>query len=120
VIAPGVDVGHGGLQEPDRVVGPGDLAEAHDVLAVGALGVLARAAGDPGLEDPGDREEELSHPLLDPARGGAGENRRQVADESLGEDDQLARGFDRSLDFPLSCMHAPVKLAGKWHRFFEG
>ena len=54
LVAPGVDVGDRGLQEPDRVVGPGDLAEGdegHDVLAVGALGVLAGAAGDPGLED---------------------------------------------------------------------
>ena len=68
VVAPGVDVGDGGLQEADRVLGPADLAEGdegHDVLAVGPLGVPAGAAGDPGVEDAGDREEELLDAVLD-------------------------------------------------------
>ena len=83
-----------GLQQRDRVVGPGDLAEGdegHDVLAVGALGVFARAAGDPGLEDAGDREEETVDAFLDLVGCRAGEDRRQVADDPLGEDEDLGR-----------------------------
>ena len=95
VVAPGVDVGDGGLRKSSVAsLGPGDLAEGdegHDVLAVGTLGVLAGAAGDPGFEDLGDREEELLDAFLDPARRGAGQDRRQFADESFGEHDQLAR-----------------------------
>ena len=49
--------------------------EGHDVLAVGALGCVLGPAGDPGLEDLGDREEEPLDAFLDPAGRGAGEKR---------------------------------------------
>ena len=68
LVAPGVDVADRGLEEGGRAYWPGNVHksdEGHDVLAVGPLGVLARPAGDPGLEDPGDREEELLDALLD-------------------------------------------------------
>ena len=57
-VAEGLDVGDRDREEPGRVLGPADpeeLDEGHDVLAVGPLGVLRLAAGDPALEDLGDR-----------------------------------------------------------------
>ena len=70
-----------------------------------AVGVVAGAAGDPSLEDVGEREEELLDPLLDPAGGGAGEDgemrRVQRADVAIvrrdnhgvPDGDQLIRGL---------------------------
>ena len=54
-----------------------------------AVGVVAGAAGDPSLEDVGEREEELLDPLLDdPAGGGAGED-----GESAGCRGRMSRSF---------------------------
>ena len=70
--------------------------------------MLAGAAGDPGVENAGDGQVKLRDALLDPARGAIGEDRRQVADEPLGKDDEFARGLDRPLH-PRNCIHDPMR-----------
>jgi len=84
--------------------------EGHDVLAVGAWGVVAGTSGDPGFENLGDGEEEPLDAFLNLLGRRAGGDRRQVANAPLGEDEKFTRGLDRPLKLSLNCIHGPLPL----------
>jgi hypothetical protein len=110
MIAPGVDVGDGGVEEHRRILRPADASEAdeaHDVLAVGALGVRAGAARDPGFEDLRDGMEELLDAHLDTTGDAGGEDGGQLAEDALGGDDLCTRGLVRLFN-SRDCVHAPL------------
>jgi hypothetical protein len=84
-IAPALDVGDRGAQQPFRLLRPVDaeeLDEAQDVAPVGALGVGAATPGGPALEHFGDTAVEAFGAGLESRGNMACQHRRQLIGRS--------------------------------------
>ena len=82
-VAPALHVGDRGHQQHEGLLGPAEaeeVDETRDVAAVGALSMMAGAAGDPALEQLGDAGKEAFGPGAELRGQVAGEDGRQLAE----------------------------------------
>jgi hypothetical protein len=90
-VAPALYVGNRGQQQPRTLLRPAEaeeVDETQDVTAIGALSMVAGAAGDPALEQLGDAGVEALRPGAELRGLMAGEDGRQLV--RIPQDDQVA------------------------------